>query len=205
MAKAATAKLLLVRSGSTEWDDAGRMQGATDLPLSPSGREAARAAVEDLSLKALGSVCCGPDEASVETGEMLVATTGSKLRRLDELCEIDLGLWEGLLGSDLEDRYPRAGGQWLDDPASVNAPEGEGLAEVSARLIGSIVKSLERAKAGSVTAVVLRPIALGVVRCWLNDRPTTELWSLLKDRPVAELYAVPREKLKTPLLPSSTA
>ncbi|HVZ93598.1 MAG TPA: histidine phosphatase family protein, partial [Phycisphaerales bacterium] len=40
MGKQTGIQVVLVRSGRTEWDDAGRLQGVTDLPLSESGRSA---------------------------------------------------------------------------------------------------------------------------------------------------------------------
>lgn len=46
MTKPGTVTLTLVRSGATEWDDAGRLQGATDLPMSESGREALLATLD---------------------------------------------------------------------------------------------------------------------------------------------------------------
>jgi len=39
MAKKDQIDLLLVRSGRTEWEEAGRLQGQADLPLSEAGRE----------------------------------------------------------------------------------------------------------------------------------------------------------------------
>ncbi|MBV8345439.1 MAG: histidine phosphatase family protein, partial [Candidatus Eremiobacteraeota bacterium] len=36
-------RVALIRHGPTEWNDAGRFQGNTDLPLSPRGEAHARA------------------------------------------------------------------------------------------------------------------------------------------------------------------
>ena len=42
-------RLLLVRHGVTEWNEAGRYQGHQDIPLSDAGREQARRVAERLS------------------------------------------------------------------------------------------------------------------------------------------------------------
>ena len=44
--------ILLVRSGMTEFDSQGRIQGTLDVPLSDEGRQQAEAAADDLAERA---------------------------------------------------------------------------------------------------------------------------------------------------------
>lgn len=171
-------RLLLVRSGATEWDEAGRVQGSTDLPMCESGRGVCVQGLKDFAMGEgwkPGVAAHGPDEASAQTAGMLSRMTGARKREVEELREMDLGLWEGQLDDQLEERYPSAYGQWREDPSSVQPPDGERLGEVEARLLRALDRIAEKA-AKPVVAVVLRPIVFGMAACLLKGEPVSGLW-----------------------------
>jgi broad specificity phosphatase PhoE len=191
MVKAATNRLLLMRSGRTEWDLLGRVQGAADLPLAPAGLQAVEGQTQGLATHALNSIVCAPDEASRATAELLQKATGSRrLVVLPELGEMALGLWEGLRYEELENRYCRAGRQFLSDPSGVIVPEGEAFEEYSDKIRLALAGVMGRQKKGATVGVVVRPIALGIMRCLLNTADLCELWAMLSDRPDVEWYQV---------------
>jgi broad specificity phosphatase PhoE len=192
MAKTQTCRLLLMRTGSTEWDEAGRLQGSVDLPLSAAARQGVNDQIGMLGAAELAVVLTGPDEASRETAEIVAAQTGCSPKVVDELREINLGLWEGMLVSEFERRYPRVCRQWLEDPASVVAPEGEGLEEAQERVVNALAKELDRYRKVGAVGVVLRPLVWGVVNCRLRSTSTCEFWSGAKDAGWFEWFSVPR-------------
>ncbi len=199
MAKSDIVDLLLVRTGRTEWDDTGRLQGGTDLPLSEGGRSDL-AQTLDGNLKHAGSpaitlVIHAPDEASSQSARMLSELGGGKLKPGPGLGAMRLGLWEGLLETELMDRYPTSYRQWRDNPAMVNPPEGETLLDTQLRLVRTLLKATERS-AGKTVAVVLRPLEFGLLRGTLAGRPTTDLWTLIEDGPATERFSVARGSLK---------
>lgn len=190
MAKPQTKNLLLVRSGQTDWDAAGRVQGATDLPLSSGGRAAIETEVHALTGRELDLVLSAPDEASRETARILAIKTGAKVTVLADLAEPALGLWEGMTYDDLEKRFCRAGRLFLEDPCGVVAPEGDSLLVASDRIMKAFIKGTGKVKLGCGVGVVVRPIALGVVRCALNEADIGELWSMVTTRPALEWYTL---------------
>src|SRR5690349_826181 len=97
MAKSNEIRVLLLRTGQTAWDEAGRICGATDVPLTSDGLEAARQQAASLTGEHVSTILCGPDEASVATAQELAKTIGGKIKPVDGLGEVNLGLWEGLL------------------------------------------------------------------------------------------------------------
>lgn len=189
MAKAAK-NLLLMRSGQTDWDASGRVQGAADLPLSPAGRSVVQAEASTLLGRELAMVLTAPDEASRETARLVAEATGSKVVVVPELAEPALGLWEGMRYDDLEKRYCRAGRVFLEDPCGVVAPDGDALPATAERVLKAFAKATSRCKAGASVAVVVRPIALGVIRCALNEADLGQLWAMATDRPAMEWYAI---------------
>lgn len=199
MAKTTDIRVVLIRCGRTDWDDAARLQGRTDLPLSESGREAVTAMIRELVLgvpePAPATAYCGTDEASVETATVLAEACGAKVRKDDELIPMDLGIWDGLLEPQVLERFPSAYRQWKERPSTVNPPEGETFDDAESRLRRAVCRILEKAN-GKPVAIVLRPVPFGIVSCWLNQRPSDALWSVLDDGPQAERLTVGRQFIK---------
>jgi probable phosphoglycerate mutase len=191
MVKTKTARLMLMRSGRTEWDLLGRVQGAADLPLAAGGRALVEEQMGKLAGQKLGWIACAPDEASRATAEILKGTTGAKkIEVVSDLGEMALGLWEGLRYQELEERFCRAGRQFLDDPCGVLAPDGEGIEAYAEKVRGALAWVAGRQKRGAAVGVVVRPIALGVSRCILNTAELGELWAMLNGRPDLEWYQI---------------
>lgn len=200
MAKNGTIHVLLVRAGATEWDDAGRAQGETDLPMSLSGRQRLTRDLSDhlrqcsgSAWSAIDAILHAPDDASRETAQIVSAQTGARTKELDGLRALSMGLWEGLREAELLERYPKAFQQWLDDPSVVTPPDGESIPEAEERLLETLCKGLARK---SSVAVVLRPPAFGVVRCWLLGRPMADLWKVIEEAPQAQDFVIEKSRLK---------
>jgi len=170
-------RVLLFRAGQTQWEVAGRIGGSSDVPLADVGRNHVRTCIEQLQGIKLATIYCGPDEASQASAKDLAEATGSKVRVVDDLAEIHLGLWEGMSELELSDRCPTAYRQWLEDPTSVSAPEGETVDDVQARVLEVLARTFEKTKPSSgPIAVVLRPVTLGIVSCALDGSSCKSIW-----------------------------
>lgn len=195
MAKTAEIQVIIMRSGRTDWDDAGRLQGKTDLPLSQAGLQEMEVQVQGIAsmveLTGIGSIHHSTDEASTQSAKLLAEAADAKLRTDDELAPLDLGVWEGLLDEQVSQRFPSAHRQWRADPALVTPPEGETFQHAAMRLRGSMRRALEKAN-GRPCVFILRPFAFGMAACWLAGKPTTELWHTLEDGPSLLRFSVDR-------------
>jgi broad specificity phosphatase PhoE len=197
MGKSNEIRVLFVRTGETEWESAGRIAGATDVPLSPAGLAAAAQTVSELQGVELGTIFCSADEASIATANELAKVTGGKVKPIDDLGEVNLGLWEGMLARELEDKCPRAYRQWLEDPCLVHVPEGEGLDEARERLVETLGRALDKVRWGNGSiGVVLRPMAMALIGCALADASTSSLWTMMKTGPAADWRTLQRGALR---------
>jgi broad specificity phosphatase PhoE len=170
-------RVLLFRAGQTQWEVAGRIGGSSDVPLAEVGKNHVRSCIEQLHGVKLSTIYCGPDEASRATAEQLAKACGGKVRVVDDLAEIHLGLWEGIAESELGDRCPKAYRQWLEDPTSVLVPEGETINDVQGRVLEVLARTFEKAKPSSdPIGVVLRPVTLGIVCCALDGSSCKSIW-----------------------------
>ena len=194
MGKSKDIRVLLVRTGETEWERSGRIAGSADVPLSIAGFEAVRSMAQEFKEFRLSSVYCGPDEASQTTAREVAAATGAKVKVVDELGEIHLGLWEGLLETQLQEKCPKAFRQWQEDPTAVQAPEGESLEQAQARIVEAIGHSLSRAKTDNgAVAVVLRPVAMALVVCALGGISNRNVWSMVESSPATQWHTIPKD------------
>lgn len=163
MADASAITVLLVTTGSTAWEDEGRLCGATDLAMSEEGHDRFVEALAGVSGDRLDVVYCGPDEGSVDAGEMVAKRFGARKRVVGALREVGLGLWEGQRRDDLASRSPKTYKQWCENPASVAPPEGETVGEARERIVGEMCRLIEKARAGGQKiAFVVRPMAAAI-------------------------------------------
>ncbi len=89
--------LTLVRHGTTEWMEEGRIHGRTDAPLSEVGLLQAEAAAEALRGEKFDAFYSSPIGRTMQTAEVIARTVHLQPVPLDELMEQDFGELEGQL------------------------------------------------------------------------------------------------------------
>ncbi len=122
--------LLLIRHGPTEWNAIGRVQGSTDVPLSPEGR----AFVGTLAVPAEFADydwVTSPLARATETARILGAEAP---KREPRLAEMHWGEWEGETLDALRARYGDAMIENETRGLDFRAPGGESPRDVQARL-----------------------------------------------------------------------
>ncbi len=87
--------LTLVRHGTTEWIEQGRLHGITDAPLSARGRQEARLAAEALRGQHFDALYTSPLGRARETAEIVGQAVGLEPIPFDGLREMDFGWLEG--------------------------------------------------------------------------------------------------------------
>lgn len=196
MATPSEVNLLLVRCSRTEWDENGRLGGDCDLPACKAWGEELTAALRDHDLDAITGILTSPDEASSQTAHHIGKLTDRKVRTIDDLREIDLGLWEGQRMEQLQDRFPGAFKQWKEDPTSVVAPEGESFADAEVRLLNALAKGLDKLNGkGKNVAVIVRPMAFHVLLTRFEGREMAEGWDANAAGPKLATLRVRRDEI----------
>jgi broad specificity phosphatase PhoE len=176
-------KLVLIPWAQTDWSAQGRMASQTALSLNEEGQRQAEAWAEALAGLKFKIIFCGEEQTAQETAGIMAYRWGARQRVLEDLDEIDLGLWEGLTRAELQRRYPKISKTWQEDPASVRPPEGEAVVEGAAR----IRKRVERIAAeanGKTVGLVLGPIAFALARCVLESAELDQMKALGDDLPL---------------------
>src|ERR1700761_7925617 len=131
-------QVVLIRPGATVYDEQNRVQGCLDLPLSDRGRAEVASLAERLGGVDLAALSGARSQSAVRTAEAVGRSLGLRPRRVDELRNLDQGLWQGLQVDEIRRRHMKVFRQWLDDPFAVQPPQGEDCGEAIERVKAAI-------------------------------------------------------------------
>jgi alpha-ribazole phosphatase len=168
-------KLLLVRHGLTEWNDAGRFQGQADVPMNPTGRLQALALAQRLSKEPLDLIYVSDLQRTVETARAVVAYHTCPVIVEPRLREIRFGKWEGKTYAEIARDDPETLRAWETRAPQASGPGGETLAQLADR-IQSFLDDLGQAAAGKTVLIVSHSGALQVMLCLLLGLSPTQYW-----------------------------
>ncbi len=118
-------ELWLIRHGATEWAQAGRHTGRTDVPLLEEGEAEARSLAPALARQRFLAVLTSPLQRARRTCELAGLGAGAEI--CDDLQEWDYGAYEGITTAEI--RLSRPG--WT--VWNGGCPDGEDTADVQER------------------------------------------------------------------------
>jgi broad specificity phosphatase PhoE len=154
-------RVLLIQAGPTPWDVEGRLGGRHSLPLEPEARGWIQQTIDQLIEPPVVVYRAKRNEACDETAKLIAAKFKLRPRDNADVDEIDVGLWQGLTRSELRSRFPKAFAQWERNPAAVNPPDGETLADAMDRLAGALRNIVWRSRETTI-AIAMRPMSMRV-------------------------------------------
>ncbi|MFA7236444.1 MAG: histidine phosphatase family protein [Phycisphaeraceae bacterium] len=126
-------------------------------------------------------IYCSPDEASRQTGAIFARAFDGRIKPIEELAEMNLGLWQGLMCDSVAERYAKSYECWNQSPDAVSIPDGETLEQAAERMKHAVGRLLRKADTDRPLVLVLRSIMRGLCRRWLTGLPLTD-WRTPGDR-----------------------
>jgi broad specificity phosphatase PhoE len=174
--------LILIRAGSSDYDEQGRIRGTLALPLSPAGIAEARRAAALVSAPLPVALYTSTDSCALETAGIVGGVHGLTPKRIAALANLDQGLWQGMLVDEIRVKQPKLHRQWRDNPWSVAPPEGELLEEACERVEAALETIVRRQPTGRVAMVVPQPLDR-VVRWIVAGESMGDLWGVEPERP----------------------
>ena len=179
-------KIYLVRHGETDWNQAGRLQGQTDIDLDAQGFAQAAEAAERLKEVPFEIAFCSPLIRARHTAETIVGERKITLTTDERLRELNFGPWEG---TDVR-KIREGANSPFTDPGSYLPPEGaESFAQLYARS-GEFVKQVLLPLEGTYETVLV--VAHGALnRSILNavlDIPVSDFWHFHDFCPSCQLW-----------------
>jgi broad specificity phosphatase PhoE len=167
-------QVALIRPGATLYDEQQRLQGSLDLPLTARGERESLALAESLGSIGLSALYHGPGESLSRTAEEIARVAGLRPRLLDELRNLDQGLWQGLQLEEIKRRNPKLFRQWLEEPQTICPPQGETIIDALVRVKTGLKPLWKKHKDQLIGLVVGEPLAQ-IVASYLRGRERPQL------------------------------
>jgi broad specificity phosphatase PhoE len=190
-------QIVLVRPGSTDYDVQDRIQGTLDIPLNDQGIAEVTQTIEQLRDKAIEIVYSPISQPSLQTAQAMAKALGIKLKKLDRLQSLNMGLWQGMLVDDVRRKQPKVYRQWQEQPEMICPPEGEMLSEADERVQTVLTKLLKRHKEGVIALVVPEPL-LSLARRFITHNELGDLWKAPSGHGRFEVLSVVSEETVAP-------
>lgn len=123
-------KILLIRHGETAWNAVRRLQGHTDIPLSATGERQAEALAQALAAEPLDAIISSDLGRALQTAKAVAAQHPHLPLHVDAgLRERGYGAFEGLLYTEIAERYPVEFAEWQARDVDAVMPAGGRAAE----------------------------------------------------------------------------
>ena len=167
--------VILIRHGETEWNVLHRFQGLTDIPLNDTGRQQAGFAKTGLLDVELAAIYTSPLQRAVETAEIIRGDREIPVYPTEGLREVGIGEWEGLLVSEIDEKYPGWYDIWRTTPTQIRLKGGEPYAETQKRAwktFWEIVKKHE----GQIVLIVSHMMCISSILLTVAGIPLDEVW-----------------------------
>ena len=122
-------KILLIRHGETAWNAERRLQGYLDIPLNEEGERQARLLAEALESESIDVVVSSDLHRARQTAQAVATLRGMPLHVDPALRERCYGGFEGLLYSEIEQRFPAEFAAWQARDIDAILPPGKNRGE----------------------------------------------------------------------------
>ncbi len=167
--------IILVRPGSTDFDEQGRIKGTLDIPLSKTGASQVSRIIDELHDTKIDYLYTSPNRSAIQTAEAIAKDHRLRSKSLEDLQNLDHGLWQGKLVDEVRQNQPKVYRQLQEHPQTVCPPEGEPVGMCLDRVRAVLVRLLKKHKTGVVCLVIPEPCA-SLVRSTLQHCDLGDLW-----------------------------
>ncbi|MFO0819904.1 MAG: histidine phosphatase family protein [Pirellulales bacterium] len=169
------ARVVLIRPGSTDFDEQGRIKGTLEIPLNERGAGQVAQMISHLQGLGISLIYSSPCQCAEQTAAAIAAALGIRSKTIDKLENLDHGLWHGKLVEEVRHCQPKVYRQMQEHPETVCPPDGEPLIEARQRVVAAVDKVLKKNAQATVALVVPEPIC-SLVRSYLAGSEVGDLW-----------------------------
>lgn len=136
--------VVLIRPCCTDFDEQNRVQGRLSLPLNSRGEAQLQELAVQLQKSPMEVIYTSRCEPARSTAAALGEALGLTVKEMDDLDNLDQGLWQGLQVEDLRRKHPKVFRQWQEAPETICPPQGETVEEALERIRRAFEKPLKR-------------------------------------------------------------
>ena len=173
-------KIMLVRHGLTEWNNLGKMQGSSNVQLSPDGLHQARLLAAHCPFHTADAIYSSPLARAETTAMILSNKFNIHVQIVPELRETCFGDWEGKFLRDIAKDDPINFEKFFMQPEELKIPNAETFKQTQLRAMDAVQKIIDKHSAEKNSHIII--VAHGAVNrtilCSFLDMPLNKMWSI---------------------------
>ena len=170
-------RIFLIRHGETEWNRQNRLQGDSDIHLSPEGFHQAKSLADHVPFQHVDAIYSSDLTRAVTTAEILAERFNLTVNEMPELRETNFGDWEGRFISELAAEFPKEFGRFFTDPERCHPPHGETFLESQARAMIGIREIISKHDNQNIVVVTHGAVIRLILGAAL-DMPIHKMWAI---------------------------
>jgi len=177
MIKTRETRLFLLRHGHTIWNEEDRMRGRLDIPLSERGELQAKATAKAMSTIPIDVLYSGPLQRTMVTAREIGRRQGREPQSSEGFHDFNFGEWQGLLRTEIKERWKDLYTIYDETPQDFRAPGGETLAILQKRALGELTALVHKHQ-GQTIAIVSHSVTLQIVILGILGLGTELYWHI---------------------------
>ncbi|MDP4145827.1 MAG: histidine phosphatase family protein [Bacillota bacterium] len=146
-------RLYITRHGQTEWNIEGRMQGSLNSSLTEVGVKQAIQLGKRLENTNIDIAYSSSSGRALHSAELIVGDRDINIIPVDDLKEMNLGIWEGQTFKVVEEKHKEQFDTFWNTPHLLKEFPGESFEEFKARTVGAAKRIIEDNKGKDVLIV----------------------------------------------------
>lgn len=128
-------RLILIRHGESIGNVDKVIYGRTDYPLTHRGQQQSEAVRQQLKHEKIEGVISSPLKRTQYLAQLIAQDYSLEVKCLEQISEMDYGLFEGLKPNEVERQYGEYYTQYLEHYETYIIPNGEGYFQFKARIL----------------------------------------------------------------------
>ncbi len=136
-------RIVLCRHGETDFNKQHRFQGKLETELNNHGLEQAKLLAEALKGENFYAILCSPRKRCIRTAEEINKYHNKRIRILEELSEIDLGIYTGMNKEEIEEKFPGVWVKRVDNKYDFLHEGGESYKQIDETRVANFIRDLK--------------------------------------------------------------
>lgn len=180
-------ELILARHGQTAWNVVEVFRGRSDVDLDETGLRQAELLADYLRERRIEAVYSSPLQRALKTARAIASRHRLEVIITQGLNDLKFGEWEGLPVTEVREKYATLFTEWVEKPHLVEIPGGEGLDDVTRRVLTFVNDIITRHK--GIVVLVSHRVVHKVLILALLGLDNSYFWNIKLDTAAITTFA----------------
>ena len=170
-------KIILIRHGKTSWNGNWKIQGHSNVELSPEGIAEAELLAANFPLPTVDAIYSSDLNRAKSTAEILAKRFNLPVFTMPEIREVHFGDWEGKTLAEMQLIDPVNCENFFRNPEALQIKNAEKFSQVQQRAMNGIKKIIAAHSTGNIVVVAHGAINRTIL-CSILGMPLKKMWTL---------------------------